>query len=192
MYTVRPIAHHFVFWLLLAPLFLLEARALEQLAQTLALQDGTHTRTVLADITAHHMGSRGPEIRYQFQVQGSTERYTEMNTAGWGVTWVPVSAEAWAAAEQSGKIPVKYLPEDPRANQPVERLGHPIGDSLFSWIVFLFVDLIWLFETCVMLSNYVRCLVAAERRQPARLRFWKSRQLPSVLERHYRQRAFKS
>jgi hypothetical protein len=187
VFTVRPVVLHFALWVLLAPLFLLEARALEQLAQTLALQDTARIRRTLAEVTAERSGPSGPEIRYQFTIAGRTERFAAMNTAGWGEPWVPLSPAAWERAHrQNGLVEVVYLPENPAANQPVARAGYPIGDSAFSWSLFLIVDLIWLVETTLMIRNFLRCQTAAERREACRMRFWRTAQLPTAIDRYAR------
>jgi hypothetical protein len=184
MFTVRPVLGHFLLWLALAPLFFFEAQALDQLFQTIALQDSNRVRFVQAEVTDQRHGSRGYELRYQFQVAGSDQTFHAMNTSGWGEVWIPVTHEVWAAAARGEPIRVAYLPEHPAANQPVGRVGYPIGDSAFSWVLFVLVDLIWLAETCFLVINFQRCLAAVERREEFRGRFWRSQRLPTAIE-HY-------
>lgn len=186
MYSVRPIMMHFALWGLLAPLFLLELRALSQLNATIALQDRSRVRTVLAAVTEDRHGSRGPEIRYEFQVAGWGEQFRAMNTAGWGEAWIPISEEAWREVGRQRQIMVVYLPESPAANQPIGRVGYPIGDSAFAWALFLLADLAWLFETAGIIRNYLRCQTLAERREERRLRFWRTVRLPTATERYQR------
>jgi hypothetical protein len=164
-----------VIWLLFAPLFLLEARALLQLQHALALQDGQRVEHAIAHVTAERVGSRGPEIRYEFQLRGHATRIPAMNTSGWGETWIPISSDVWQRIQQGNRsVEVVYLPEAPEANQPVGRVGYPIGDSVFSWSMFVIFDMIWLFETLQLIRNYARALTNAERRVRTRLRFWRS------------------
>jgi hypothetical protein len=177
MFTIRPIMLHFVLWVVLAPLFVLEAQALDQLLQTMALQDALRVRMALAEVTAERVGTRGPELRYEFWAAGG-QRVAAMNTSGWGETWIPVSDETWQHAQQHKQINVIYLPEHPEANQPIGRVGSPIGDSAFSWGFFLLADLVWLAETIMIAANFLRCQIAAERRIPTRIRFWRTIPVP--------------
>jgi hypothetical protein len=186
MFRIRPIIPHFLLWMLLAPFFLLELRALEQLQQTLMLQEGQYVATTLAEITAQRMGTHGPEVQYQFHTAGADESIGPMNTSGWGETWVPVSESAWQEAQDTGQISVAYLPSYPQANQPLGRVGSPVGDSIFSWLLFLALDLVWLAESLVIIRNYLRSQVAAERRLHSRIRFWHTDALPSAHERYLR------
>ncbi|GEM_PF-1945438 len=183
MFTIRPIILHFALWVLLAPLFILEAQALDQLLQTMALQDSLHVRTALAEVTAERLSVRGPELRYEFQ-SVSGQRISAMNTSGWGETWIPVSLETWQHAQQHKQIEVIYLPERPQANQPVGRVGSPIGDSAFSWGFFLLIDLVWVAETIMIAANFLRCQIAAERRQPTRVRFWRTVPVPTAIDKY--------
>jgi hypothetical protein len=107
-----------------------------------------------------------------------------MNTSGWGETWVPVTNEVWAQAQRGERITVRYLPEAPSANQPAGRVGYPIGDSAFAWGLFVLVDLAWLAESTLMVVNYVRCQVAAERREDLQIRFWRTARRPTAIEQY--------
>jgi hypothetical protein len=186
MFTIRPVLAHFALWLMLAPLFFFEAQALDQLLHTIALQDPQRVRIVQAEVTDQRQGSRGYELRYQFRLAGVAEPFQAMNTSGWGEVWIPVTPEVWAAAARGEPIQVAYLPEHPAANQPVGRVGYPIGDSAFSWALFVLVDLIWIVETCMIVINFQRCLAAVERREEFRGRFWRSQRLPTAIERYAR------
>jgi hypothetical protein len=187
VFSVRPVAVHFLVWLILAPLAVFEMRALEQLRQTIALQEQLHVGVALADVIDQRLSARGPEVRYEFRVAGRMTSVPAMNTSGWGKAWIPISKEAWdEMLDEGGRIPVRYLPENPEANQPVGRVGSPIGDSMLSWALFLFVDIIWAVELTVVVINYLRCQVAAERREGCRLRFWQTVRQPSAIERYTR------
>ena len=63
MFHIRPVIPHFILWTVLAPFFLLELRALEQLQQTLALQEGLRVHIVMAEVTAqrHRSPARSRE-----------------------------------------------------------------------------------------------------------------------------------
>ncbi len=183
VYTVRPLVHHFALWVLLAPIFLFEAQALEQLVGVVALQDAGHTRAAVARVEELRDGARGPEVRYSFSAPGRPERFTSLGTAGWGETWVPLSEEA-ARQAASGRLMVLYLPESPAINQPLGRAGHPIGDSALSWALFLAADLAWAAESLMIVLNFQRCLAAAERREERRLRFWRTAPLPTAVDRY--------
>lgn len=177
MFVVRPILRHFVLWLALAPLFLIESSALQMLTQTLALQDGRAAATAVARITAHRSTPQGEEIRYAFEVPGSPETFHAVDLTRWGDLWVPVSTPVWQQALRDGRqIRVLYLPENPWVNQAAGQQGSPLGVSLLTWLFFLGVDLLWLAESWIIVRNYLRCQVAVERRQAERMRFWESRQ----------------
>lgn len=182
MFHIRPVIPHFILWTVLAPFFLLELRALEQLQQTLALQEGLRVHIVMAEVTAQRHRAPAHEVRYQFRTAGRSEAVEPMNTAGWGETWVPVNDAAWNEARTTGRIRVAYLPENPQANQPLGRAGSPIGDSAFSWLLFLALDLVWLTESAIMIRNYLRSQTAAERRQISTMRFWRTAESPAAHE----------
>ncbi|MFO7169285.1 MAG: hypothetical protein DIU80_014770 [Chloroflexota bacterium] len=182
MFVLRPIPHHFVIWLLLAPLLLMEVYTLDSFLRLVALQDASRARTALAEVVEHRSGSRGPEIRYRFGVAGSPATYHARSPLSSSSQWVPISPAAWEQAQRTGSIPVRYLPEDPWTNQPAGRVGHPVADSFCLWGLFLIFDLIWVAESYLIARNFARCLAMVERREPYRTRFWESRQ---VADRRY-------
>lgn len=185
MFTVRPVWHHFILWFLCAPLFLIEAYALRELTQVLALQDASRTQTAQADIVNQRLTANGPEVQYQFSVAHQETRFyaTSMNALG-RQTWVPISPEAWQQARANGKkLLVSYLQDNPWINQPVGRAINPIGDRLLTWMLFLMVDLLWVAESLWIARNYFHCQAAAERRMPYRGRFWRA--VPAQLGQEY-------
>jgi hypothetical protein len=176
MFSVRPIPQHFVLWVLLAPLFLVEIYALREFLQLLALQDASRTQQAQAQIIDWRASSVGPEVRYQFHVDGNPQEYTatSINTLG-GTAWVPITQAAWQRARQHGQhVMVTYLRDNPWVNQPDGRLGSPLGDSFLAWALFLVFDLLWIAETIWIVRNYAICQAAAERREARRIRFWRS------------------
>jgi hypothetical protein len=176
MFAVRPIPQHFILWVLLAPLFLVETYALREFLQLLALQDASRTGQAQAQITDWRASIDGIEIRYQFHVDGSPQEYTatSINVFG-GAVWVPISREAWQRARQQGQqVTVTYLRNNPWINQPNGRVGSPLGDSFLAWILFLVFDMLWIAETIWIVRNYMLCQAAAERREARRMRFWRS------------------
>ncbi len=176
MFTVRPILHHFILWLLLAPLFLVEAYALREFLQLLALQDPSRTQQVQAQVTAWRSGADGIEVRYQFHLDGNPQQYTATSINAFGGTvWVPINQQVWQRARQHGQhVMVTYLRNNPWINQPNGRVGSPLSDSFLAWVLFLVFDLLWIAETMWIVRNYVLCQAAAERREERHMRFWRS------------------
>jgi hypothetical protein len=176
VYVLRPVPHHFLVWLLLAPLLLVEVYTLDALARVVALQDPARARVAQAEVLEHRDGPTGPEVRYRFHVPGGRESFFARGTLGASNLWVPISPEAWRAA-RGGTLPVAYLPEDPWTNQPLGRRGHPVADSFCLWGLFLLFDMVWVAESFVIARNFVRAQAMVERRVPSRMRFWESRQV---------------
>lgn len=177
MFVLRPVPHHFLVWLLLAPLLLVEVYALDAFTRVIALQDPARARIVLAEVVEQRDGAQGPEIRYQFRLPGAEQPYFARGMFAPTSQWVPISAAVWANAARRGTVEVAYLPEDPWTNQLLGRQGYPVADSFCLWAVFLVFDLVWLFESFVVVRNFVHTQAMVERRTPHRVRFWESRQV---------------
>ncbi|HWQ14828.1 MAG TPA: hypothetical protein VNL77_18660 [Roseiflexaceae bacterium] len=177
MFVLRPILHHFLIWLLLAPLLLVEMYSLDALLRVVALQDEGRARVVLAEVVEQRRGADGPEVRYRFTLPGHPEQYFARGPLG-GRVWAPITEAAWRQTQRDGALRVRYLPEDPWANQPEGRAGHPVADSFCMWGLFVVFDLIWLAESVTILRNFAHCQAMVERRRPHRARFWESRHVP--------------
>ena len=176
MYTVRPIVPHFLLWLVLAPLFLVEFRVFEELLEKRALVDPARVQHAVAEITDVREGADGGDVRYRFQVPGDGHWYGASDLLGQRSVWTPITREARDQAHGQGqRLAVAYLPENPWANRLRGQAGDPLAGSIASWAFFLTFDLLWLYESFVLVHNYVRCQTLAERRQTARLRFWEAR-----------------
>lgn len=174
MFAVRPVFWHFIWWMLLAPLLLVELRALDGLRETLALRDAERARSVVAEVTEQRQSGIEHVIRYRFRLAGDPTWYSATDMFGRRDLWVPLEEQRAQQARRARMITVNYLPENPWANEPQGRAGNPVADSVASWLLFLLVDLLWLAETFLIARNYLHCQVAAERQQPARMRFWRS------------------
>jgi hypothetical protein len=172
VFALRPIPHHFALWLLLAPLLLVEVYTLDALLRAVALQRPGAAHVAQARVVEQRDGPRGPEVRYAFTAPGHGGEFFARGTLGRGSLWVPISQPAWAAAQASGTIAVRYHPEDPWTNQPVGRVGYPVADSFCLWGLFLLLDVVWLGETLLIIRNFLRAQASAERRTPLRTRFW--------------------
>lgn len=178
MFVVRPVAIHFAWWLILAPLLLIELRAFHALQETIALQDSSRARHAIAQVTDSVDRAHGADIRYQFQVPGDPTWYSAADAIGRRNLWMSVSDAAIETARQrEGRIEVSYLPENPWANQPSGQAGNPVADGAGGWLLFLLLDVVWLGETFLLARNYLRCLLAAERQQPCHVRFWRTRRV---------------
>lgn len=174
MFAVRPVIWHFLWWALLAPLLLLELRALHELEQQLALRDGMRVEHVLATVTGYRNNGPNAMIRYHFQRAGDSMVYSPTDLIGRRDLWMPVDSAVGLQARREKTIDVTYLVENPWANQPRGRIGNPVADGFAGWVLFLLVDLAWVGETFLIVRNFLRCLLAAERQQPVRMRFWRS------------------
>ncbi len=181
MFVVRPVVQHFIWWALLAPLLLLELRALHNLQETLALQDSSRSRRVTASIVDHKDNGARPVVRYEFQVPNDQTRYSAADTFGRRNLWMAVSDETLAKALASNrKLDVVYLADKPWINMPIGHTGNAVVDGFAGWLLFLIVDLLWLGETAMIAINFRRCLLAAERQQPYKVRFWQSLRVQNV------------
>jgi hypothetical protein len=177
MFELRPVPHHFLVWLLLAPLLLVEVYTLDALLRVVALQDPARARVAQAEILEQRDGQNGPEVRYQFRLPGVEGLFFARGTLGTSNQWVPISASAAAEASRTGTLRVAYLPDDPWTNQPLGHQGHPVADSFCLWGLFLLLDLVWIAESFVIARNYVHTQAMVERRTPHRVRFWESRRV---------------
>lgn len=173
MFVVRPVLRHFLLWLLLAPLILVEMRALHLFTQALELQDSQRVEWAQATIVDHRIRSDGPQIRYQFRLPNNSTMYHAVGLAGFNARWVPITEKVWEQAQQSRVITVAYLPENPWANQPVGQ-EFLVENSFVTWTVFLIFDLIWLAEMGFIVRNFFAAQTAAERQIPQRFRYWRS------------------
>jgi hypothetical protein len=179
VFGVRPVWRHFILWVLLAPLLLVEAGALREFFDLRTLQDLMRTRRTTAQIVEsrkEHMDTT--EIRYRFQVPDDPTWYSHSDMTGRKSLWVSVNNSAWENARRNdSRIEVVYLPENPWVNQPVSLAGTPVLDSFCGWGLFFSYDLLWIFETVIIVRNYLRCRQAAESMRPLRVHFWESREL---------------
>jgi len=173
VFAVRPVVWHFAWWLLLAPLLLLELRALQNLEEQLALNDRQRTQYVRAVVTGQRGGTQAM-VRYRFELPGDVTLYSATDIIGRRELWMPIDPAAVPRIRREQRIDVAYLPENPWANQPAGRTGNPVADGIAGWLLFLLLDLVWLGETFLLARNFLRCTTAAERQQPVRLRFWRS------------------
>ena len=181
-FVIRPVLHHFLLWIMLAPIFLLEAHALHMLTQTMELQNTNRTRQVTANVVDYRMRASGPQVRYEFSLPNDSTVYTPKGSSGLGTPWIPITKEAWQESQQrNGAIPVRYLADNPHVSQPIGRVGYPVIDSLMHWAVFMLFDLVWLSELFMIVRNFLRSQVAVERRMVQRFRFWEVRRRQSVL-----------
>lgn len=174
MFTIRPVFRHFVLWLVLAPIILLEIKALARVFDLLALQQSQGARHTIAEVIDYREGPTMVEIRYRFQIPGDPNAYTATDVIGRTDLWIPISQRIGQAVQAQRQIQVTYLPHNPWINIPEGRLGRILEDSAAIWVMFLIFDLVWFTETFILLRNFKRCIVAAERRQPVRMRFWRT------------------
>lgn len=126
MFVVRPVLHHFLLWLALAPFLLIETRALDTALDRLALLDDQRARTTVAEVTDFTDGTRRLQVRYRFRVPGDATDYSFTDVMGRQNLWTSITADSWQRARLNGdRIEVRYLPERPWINQPVGVAGSP-------------------------------------------------------------------
>lgn len=181
MFVIRPVLWHFMWWVLLAPLLLIELYALHSLQEQFALTDPGLARTTLATVVEQRDNDGAALLRYEFRIPEDATVYSATDLAGRRELWTPVTPQAARQAANRNQIEIHYLADNPWANQPVGRAGNPVVDGFAGWVLFLLVDIIWLAETFVLVRNYARCVVASERQQPLTLRFWRSQRVPQMM-----------
>lgn len=175
MYVVRPRVIHFASFFILLPLFIVEARALEEFIDTASLRDPSRTETVAAEVIDYRYFDAKDEIKYRFRINGDETWYSASDMTGRRELWIPIIKSAWAAAQQSQTIEVAYLPDDPWVNRPVEQAGHPLLDSLCGWGLLLLPDVVALFELTMIIRNFSRVRQAAQEGRFIRMRYWETR-----------------
>lgn len=181
MVVLRPIPHHFVVWLLLAPVLLIEFLALDGLVRTMQLQDPQQVQRATAQIIEQRQTSAGVEVRYTFVVPESGARVSPRGLLQ-NIAWVPIETSVWQAAQvDDGQIAIVYLPEDPSFSQPIGRRGSALFDRAMLWMVFLIVDLAWIYESFIMVQNFWHAQADRERGHVVRRRFWRTKRRPHPL-----------
>jgi hypothetical protein len=177
MLTVRPVLRHFLLWMALAPIIVLEIRAFARLQDLIALYQHNGVRRTVAEVIEYREGSRITEIRYRFRLPGDPTEYTATDAIGRADLWTPISHEVVQALRSGHALQVAYLPHNPWVNMPDGRLGRIIEDNAAIWVIFVLFDGVWIWETFVIFRNFQRCITAAERRQPVAMRFWRARMI---------------
>lgn len=79
------------------------------------------------------------EVRYAFTLPGAPETYTLRDETGRDGLWTAVPEDDWDAARASGKLAVRYLPEDPWSSRPVNSEFAPLGDAIAGLVLGLFL-----------------------------------------------------
>jgi len=177
LYTIRPNLRQFIFWVLLAPILLLEGKVSRNFIDTIALNNPEKRSEVTAQITATREPKAGEiYIQYRFQIPGSTAWYSRSDDLFEKRTGlvVPIKLSVWKTVRDEMELQVYYLPEDPWVNKPVQRAGNPVGDSFAGWMLFLAFDLYWGYETIQIIKEYRLSRLAMENRQEERRRFWRT------------------
>jgi hypothetical protein len=70
------------------------------------------------------------DVKYEFALPGSAERFTRADETGRKDLWSSVTAEQWARLERDKKLSVRYHPSNPWINRPVETGAAPVWDAL--------------------------------------------------------------
>jgi hypothetical protein len=176
-YRVRPVFWDFIPFVILLPIFIVEAWLLEGVFREIKVRDPSQIVIAKAEITEHKVGSnpREEDIHYRFQVEGDPTWYSATDITGRRNLWIPITTAAWLNASQNGMtIPVAYALEDPWINRPVDQAGIPLGDSICLWSFVFVIDLVSFWEFFTIIRHYLRCRDAAKRGLYYRLRYWAS------------------
>lgn len=180
MFRIQPVWRHFLWWLLLAPVLLVELQILDGWMHYKNLDDPNQTRTVEARITSSRDVTGGYEIRYVFAPTGSQREFSSSDILGRSDLWVKITPAAFQAAHLNGnRIPVTYLADNPWINQVTGSTSSMFYDLFGAWVLFLIIDLVWAGETILIARNFVHCTTAAERREVVRMRFWRTTPEPA-------------
>lgn len=177
MYTTRPILIHFVPWLILLPVIIIEGLAFKGFHSQYLLDNLTHTNKVVAEITGHREWHDNiMEIRYRFQVEDDQTWYSASDAmTGKKNLWMPITELEWQDIVRRGQlVDVLYLQNNPWINKPVNQTGIPVWDSLCLWSLLFAIDAYSIYEFIIMIRNYLHCQRAAERGELCRLKYWKS------------------
>jgi hypothetical protein len=179
MFVVRPIWKHLLFWVLLAPLLLVESRALGEFLDKLALRDPSRSRQCIAEVTEHRGGEKDNiQIRYHFQIPGDPQQYSASDMTGRRNLWISITPATWEKVLQdNNRVSIGYLLSNPWVNEPVGIAGTPVVDSLFGWGLILAFDVFWAFETYLVVKTFRICRVAADERRECITRFWETREI---------------
>ena len=79
--------------------------------------------------TDEFRGATTFELRYAFEVPGNPRTFTLTDETGRENLWATTDGQPeWELAQQTGRVQVLYLPDDPTINRLVTRHGHPLGD----------------------------------------------------------------
>jgi len=180
LFTIRPQIHHFIFWLLLSPLLLLEGKLSSNFVGEISLNNPAKRSETTAKIVDCD-DPKGGEIyiKYRFQLADDPQWYSASDDLFKMRTdlCTPIKTSTWKEVQDEMKIQVYYLNKDPWVNKPVKRAGNPVGDSLAGWILFLSFDLYWFYELYQIVNNFRECRLAAESLQEKNCRYWKTREL---------------
>lgn len=68
------------------------------------------------------------ELHYDFQVGGQT--YSASDATGRGGLWQSVPLATWEQSQRTGTLSVRYVPDDPWINEPLDADPDAMGDHL--------------------------------------------------------------
>lgn len=68
------------------------------------------------------------QLHYEFVVQGVT--YSGTDATGRVGLWQSFPEDVWAASQQSSTVRIRYAPEDPWVNAPIDEAPGSMGDHI--------------------------------------------------------------
>ncbi len=177
MYIIPPNFRHFITWLILLPMIVVESITFKGFYNQYLLNNSINTDKVVAEITEHREWHDNIiEIRYKFQVSNDQTWYSasEVLTKKQNL-WMAITDSVWKDAINRGNlIEVIYLKDNPWVNKPISQAGIPMWDSLCLWSLIFAIDAYSLYEFIIIIRNYFYCQRAAERQKNCQLKYWKS------------------
>lgn len=84
------------------------------------------------------------QLHYTFEVQGVT--YSATDATGRAELWQSVPEDVWSASQESGTLRVRYAPEDPWVNAPIDEAPGSMGDHIAGLVLglVLIAGAIWM------------------------------------------------
>lgn len=135
--------------LVTSPILLAILPTIQGVKDQSALRDHQYFQTTLAEVVetretpGRHSGS-GVDARYRFEVPSHSGWFAATDSFGRSDLWVELSQRDKNGIAQGGRvIKVKYLPENPAANEPYDVVGSPYADNITGAGLVLFLSTLW-------------------------------------------------
>lgn len=137
----------FVALLLTSPIFLAISPSIQSAKDQSMLRDVKKFQTTSAEVmqTREAPGTHGGfQARYRFQVASHPGWFTCTDSFGRSDLWSKLSHRDEDKINQGSRvIMVKYLPQNPAANEPYDLVGNPYADDITGAGLVLFLSTLW-------------------------------------------------